>query len=89
MILLFIEIILLIISAYVGAMGSTISWGNPNGFHGTGWPVPIVSWDNGLPYFSPVGWVVNPLGATLLMLALIIVHRIFRRILKRTWRRKI
>ena len=84
MTLLLIEIILLIISASVGIMCNSISWGDPKAFHGTGWPVPIVCWDDGLDYGSPVGYVVNPLGAMLLMLVFIMTHRFLGWILRKT-----
>jgi hypothetical protein len=57
----------LLISAFMGIGMSHIPWGEPSGFHGTGFPVFVVAWDrsptNGqfIDFPNPLGFVLNPL----------------------------
>ena len=56
----------LAVSFILGGLGSFIEWGKPSGFHGTGFPVPIVLWDQPpgsdrlLDYPNPFGYLENP-----------------------------
>ncbi len=76
-----VELVVIAISASVGVSLCAISWGDPAGFHGTGWPFPVSCWDNGIDYVSPFGFLLNPTIATLPALLLIVTHRIWKWVL--------
>ena len=56
----------LAVSFILGSIGSFIEWGEPSGFHGEGFPLPIIVWDRlpgreGLFDFpNPLGYIENP-----------------------------
>jgi hypothetical protein len=59
----------LAISFVAGMCLNQASWGDPNGFHGTGWPFPIVCWDRHsetgafMDFIAhPLVWALNPLA---------------------------
>jgi hypothetical protein len=71
-----------------GIAACWIPWGEPDGFHGQGFPVPIVCWDkdlNGqfLPYESFWGLLLNPIaygiaGSTIWLLVWFLVWLVRR-----------
>jgi len=74
----------------LGLLGSTIQWGDPDGFHGTGWPIPMVMWDRpaGSDHFLDYP---NPAGGLLNVLVLMIAGLVFRGVfvlMKRIFRRE-
>ncbi len=50
-----------IISIVVGIALCNIPWGDPEGFHGTGFPVAVVMWQHGIDYPNVFAFVLNPL----------------------------
>ncbi|MEA3213536.1 MAG: hypothetical protein QOE70_6593 [Chthoniobacter sp.] len=53
-------------SLFLGIGASFIPWGSPSTFHGTGFPVFVVAWEQSpssgqfLDYPNPLGFVLNP-----------------------------
>ena len=60
-----------IVSCVSGIALSNINWGPADGFHGRGFPVPIVMFDRHditgdlVPFSSPLGYILNPLAVFL------------------------
>jgi len=44
-----------------GFKANAIEWGDPNGFHGTGYPFPTTMWDRPTGGDYPLDYVIPPL----------------------------
>jgi|GEM_PF-6368183 len=59
----------------IGFACGFIPWGNPNAFHGVGFPFAQVYWEHGLDYPNPFAPFINAL--VFLILALVILLCIY------------
>lgn len=70
------------IPVLLGVVLTNISWGDPDGFHGTGFPFARVYWDNGLDHPNPYALLLNiavvAIFLTILRLIFLAVRRLRR-----------